>query len=175
MSIKSAESEPHGCHTEEINSISELISEPIMQLIEDVTAFDDDLDALINTWVDAKTAIKMLSELIDTVENIAVDLIPWETGPRGGRRPSTVPIEGVGSFTVSRPAQKTVWDESTMREALKRAIELGQVNRPEDAADFVMSILYAGTQFKRSELSALGLDPDELSERNFGRRRLRML
>jgi hypothetical protein len=161
--------------SEETGSLTDLVGPLSMKLAEIISEHRDDFDALIGIYADAKRAIQILNVIASEAETAAIPHIPWETGPRGGKYRGKITVDGVGTFSASSPAMKTVWDDTTMRRAIKAAWERGDINSPIEAADVAMSVLYGGTQFRKRALDELGLDVKSLNTAEYGATRLRWL
>lgn len=151
-----------------------------LALVEALTEEPDDFALAVRIFADCKKAIAMLNEVAQAAERRAVELIPWEDvlnrdgEPSGRRRRATLTVHGVGSFTVSRPAIKTVWADDTLELYLERCRELGELNGPSDVPALVAKVLYAGTQYKKTVMREY-LDLDPLVEEQYGEPRLRWL
>jgi hypothetical protein len=158
-----------------VESITDLLSPYLMGLSEVMFADIDDRGLQLQVYADLFNAIRMIQVVMHEAEVNALKLIGWETGPRGGRYRATVIVPGLGTFTGNKPAFKTTWHPGTLGKALEAARAHGEINRPEDVAAVVERILYSGLMFKQKELAALGLEPKDMKDAEYGAEKLRWI
>jgi hypothetical protein len=158
-----------------VDSIRDLLSPYLMALAATIEENPLDRDLQLNVFADLVRSIQQIQVVAGAAEQNALAQIGWDIGPRGGRHRAVVHIAGLGSFTGSKPTIKNEWHEGTLGKALEAARERGEINNPADVAPVVERVLYAGIQFKKKELVALGLDPKELCDSQYGAEKLRWI
>ena len=157
------------------------LSDDIATTVEEArdTGGDTERDALLRLWHQCQLAIRTLTDLADECEQAAVPLMPWAEGPRGGRKPAPVVVDGVGAIEVRKANVRTTWDvEATTKAVVRAAMERGEIGHPLDVANLILRVAGGGlSYFKVGELAALDIDADaeELRTREGGRPGLRFV
>lgn len=155
-------------------ALSDDVATALLEADENPT--DAERDGLLVLWHRCQTAIKQLQELALDIEAQVVPMMPWVEGPRGGKKPAPVHVDGLpGAIERTKAGTRTTWEvEEAAKAVIGRLIERGEINHPLDVANALLRA--AGVSYFRvGELEKLDIDPDEYRRREGGRPSLRFV
>lgn len=125
---------------------------------------DQDTDMLLRIYADATKAAATLRLLATEAEARVVAHLPDK---------ETTVVEGLGVFSKRKPAVRTKWDNGVLDEYIKRAVEAGDINGPQDVPAKIREVVYAGTNFKVTKLAEYGIEAKDWRESEYGPAKLR--
>lgn len=125
---------------------------------------DQDTDMLLRIYADTTKAAATLHLLATEAEARVVAHLPDK---------EATTVEGLGVFSKRKPAVRTKWDNGVLDEYIKRAVEAGDINGPQDVPAKILEVVYAGTNFKVTKLAEYGIEAKDWRESEYGPAKLR--